>query len=67
MLVLTRKVGERVVIGSNVELVIQRLSSGRVVLGLEAPANIQIRRHELPSVPDRTGQNSADTKRKSPR
>lgn len=50
MLVLCRKVGERVVIG-DVEVVVLRVSATRVRIGIVAPKDSKIRRGELPSRP----------------
>ena len=50
MLSLSRKVGERIVIGkgdSLVELVVTRIGNGKVVLGLNAPKDIPIYRKEI--------------------
>lgn len=47
MLVLSRKVGERIQIGENVTLVINRIAGNRVTLGIEAPKSVRIVRSEL--------------------
>jgi carbon storage regulator len=47
MLVLSRKENERLMIGDNVVVTIVRVSGGQVRLGIEAPAEISIRREEL--------------------
>lgn len=47
MLVLTRKVGQRVLIGENVAVTIVRVSQGTVRLGIEAPPETPIVREEL--------------------
>ena len=49
MLVLSRKLGEKVVIGDNVEVTVTQISGGRVRLGISAPRDVRIRRTELPS------------------
>lgn len=46
MLVLTRKVGERIQIG-DVEVVITRINATRVGIGVVAPKDVLIRRGEL--------------------
>ena len=43
MLVLTRKLGERLVIG---EVVVQVVGGGRVRIGVQAPRGVPIRREE---------------------
>ncbi len=47
MLVLSRKVGEKIVIGDNVTVVINRVVGNRVSVGIEAPADVRIVRGEL--------------------
>jgi len=51
MLVLSRKANERLMIGDNIVVTIVRVSGGQVRLGIEAPANVSIRREELASRP----------------
>lgn len=47
MLVLTRKVGERIRIGEQIELTVLRVSGGKVKLGFCGPAGIPIQRQEI--------------------
>lgn len=47
MLVLSRKVGEKIVIGDNVTVVINRIVGNRISVGIEAPQNVRIVRGEL--------------------
>jgi carbon storage regulator len=47
MLVLSRKVGQRIVIGENITVVVSRLAGNRVMLGIEAPDDVHIMRGEL--------------------
>jgi carbon storage regulator CsrA len=47
MLVLSRKVGEEVYIGDNIRIVVNRISSNRVTIGISAPDNVHIVRGEL--------------------
>jgi carbon storage regulator len=47
MLVLSRKVGERVVIGGGVVVTVVALRGARVRLGIEAPVALDIGRDEL--------------------
>jgi carbon storage regulator len=47
MLVLSRKVEERIQIGENILLVVRRIAGNRVVLGIEAPSDVRIVRSEL--------------------
>lgn len=47
MLVLSRKVGQEIVIGENVRITITKVSGNRVTLGVEAPEDVRILRGEL--------------------
>jgi carbon storage regulator len=52
MLVLSRKIGERLVIGDNITVVVSRVAGNRVTLGIEAPADVRIVRGELKNQTD---------------
>ena len=47
MLVLSRKPGEKILIGDNVSVTIVRIGPNTVRLGIEAPRNMNIVREEL--------------------
>ena len=47
MLVLSRKVGERIHVGDNIVLEIRRIAGNRVTVALEAPRDVRILRGEL--------------------
>ena len=47
MLVLSRKRGERIMIGNNIELTIMDVHGGTVRLGLDAPKEVAIHREEV--------------------
>lgn len=47
MLVLSRKVGERILIGDDIRVTIVRISGGGVRIGIEAPAKLSVVREEL--------------------
>jgi carbon storage regulator len=47
MLVLTRKLGERIVIGDSIVLTVVRINGDKVRLGIEAPPEIEVHREEL--------------------
>ena len=47
MLVLSRKEGEKLVIGDNITVVVSRVAGNRVTLGIEAPSDVRIIRGEL--------------------
>ena len=48
MLVLSRKVGEEVVINDRVRLVVVAVRANRIILGVKAPETVSVRRAELP-------------------
>jgi carbon storage regulator len=47
MLVLARKVGERILIGENISVTVVRIAPGVVRLGIEAPGETPIVREEI--------------------
>ena len=47
MLVLTRKVGERIQIGDGVVVTVVRVHGDKVRLGVEAPADVAVHREEV--------------------
>ena len=47
MLVLTRKLGERIVLADSIIVTVVQVRSGTVRLGIEAPAHLPIVREEL--------------------
>lgn len=47
MLVLTRKKGESLIIGDNIEITVARIDDNSVKLSINAPKNITILRKEL--------------------
>lgn len=47
MLVLSRKVGERIQLGDNITVTLVKVSGNLVRLGIEAPANMPVVRQEL--------------------
>jgi len=57
MLVLSRKIGETIRIGEEIDLVVLDVSRGRVKLGFAGPRNVQVRRGELSDAP-RTEENA---------
>lgn len=59
MLVLSRKVGQKIAIGDEVVLVINRVAGNRVSIGIEAPDHVRIVRGEL-LFEDGTGANPGD-------
>jgi len=51
MLVLTRRIGEQIVIGDGVIVSIERVTGERVKFGIQAPADVKILRGELNPCP----------------
>jgi len=47
MLLLSRKTGEKIIIGGNIELTIIDIKDGQVRLGIQAPRDIDVLRKEL--------------------
>lgn len=47
MLVLSRKVGERIWIGDQISITVVRISGGGVRIGIEAPTELPVVREEL--------------------
>lgn len=47
MLILTRRLGERLLIGENVTITVLGVRGGQVRLGIEAPASVTVLREEL--------------------
>ena len=47
MLVLSRKVGERILIGDRIVVTVAKLGNGQVRLGIEAPREISVFREEI--------------------
>ena len=47
MLVLTRKVGERIHIGEGIVVTVVRIQNDKVRIGIEAPATVAIHREEV--------------------
>lgn len=53
MLVLSRKVGERILIGDEIAVTVVRIAGGGVRLGIEAPKELPVVREELKDQLDR--------------
>ena len=50
MLVLSRKVGQELVIGDNIRITVNRIGGSRVTLGIVAPDDVRIVRSELEQI-----------------
>jgi carbon storage regulator CsrA len=51
VLVLTRKLGEGIVLGEDVRLKVLRISGSRVTIGIEAPQHVRVLRSDLHDAP----------------
>ena len=58
MLVLSRKVGERILIGDNIAITVVRVAQGSVRIGVEAPDNLNVVREEV--IPNSTEGNEKE-------
>lgn len=47
MLIITRKKGESLMIGDNIEIVVSKIDDGSVKIGIKAPRDVEILRKEL--------------------
>lgn len=47
MLVLTRRIGESLMIGDNVEVFVLGVNGGQVRVGVNAPKDVTVHRHEI--------------------
>ena len=64
MLVLTRKLGEKVHIGDDIVVTVTFIDAGRVRLGFEAPQHVKIYREEL--LPDRGSDGQEEQRNERP-
>ncbi len=60
MLVLSRKLGEKIYISDNICITVVDIDRGKIRLGIEAPRNVPIFRKELLATPQRS-ESPADT------
>ena len=47
MLIITRKKGESLMIGDDIEIIVSKIDDGSVKIGIKAPRDIEILRKEL--------------------
>lgn len=47
MLILTRQIGERVLIGNDIVVSVEEVRGGQVRLGIRAPRSVQVDREEV--------------------
>jgi carbon storage regulator len=53
MLVLSRKLGEKIIIGDNIVVTVVKIDRNQIRVGIEAPQDVQVYREEI--APQRTG------------
>ena len=58
MLVLSRKIGERIIINDNVTVEVLQIMGNRVRLGITAPTGVPILREELVTAPPKAAENN---------
>ena len=69
MLVLSRKVGEKILIGGDISVTVVRVSGGGVRIGIEAPSEMAVVREELAEMgidPKSRGMKSEDSQNSVP-
>jgi carbon storage regulator len=54
MLVLSRKLGEKIVIGDNIVVTVVKIDRNQIRIGIEAPQEVPVYREEISPVPART-------------
>lgn len=47
MLILTRKIGEKIIVGNDICFVILGIKGNQVKIGIEAPENVSVHREEI--------------------
>jgi carbon storage regulator len=47
MLVLTRKIGQQIILGDDIVITVVEVDRGRVRIGIDAPKAVQVMRREL--------------------
>lgn len=68
MLILTRKVGESIMIGTDVTVKVLGVRSGQVKVGIEAPRDLPVHREEIyERIRAEAGQHSGDGVIRQPR
>lgn len=61
MLILTRKLGESIILGDNVEIKVLEVSETRVKLGIDAPRELKVVRKEVLSTIEENKKASMNT------
>lgn len=63
MLVLSRKVGQELIIGDNIRIVVSRVAGNRVSLAIQAPDNVHVIRAELQDIRDQFAESEEEAPR----
>ena len=64
MLVLSRKVGQKILIGDNISVTVVRVGQGGVRIGIEAPEEMEVVREELKAAdPESRGREASQNSR----
>jgi carbon storage regulator CsrA len=66
MLILSRKVGQKLVIDDNITIVINRIAGNRVSIGIEAPKDVHILRGELDKIRREFDDSEAEPEQRTP-
>ncbi len=53
MLTLTRRLGEKIVIGADIEVTVVEIDRGKIRLGITAPRSVVVKREELLTLAER--------------
>lgn len=61
MLILTRKPGESIIIGDNIEIKVLEVSDSRVKVGIDAPREVKVLRKEVISTIEENKEASLNT------
>lgn len=61
MLILSRKIGQKILIGNNITITVNKLENGKVSLGINAPRDVPVIRMELLKR-NQNRQDTADTR-----
>ena len=62
MLILTRKAGESITIGENIQIKVLTVKGGQVRIGVDAPREVKVSREELPPLPAEKEQSTTQEK-----
>jgi len=62
MLILTRKIGESIIIGDNIAVTILGVKGGQIKVGVNAPREVSVHREEIyEKIKEESGSNGTET------